>query len=121
MAESDDTQILYKKKINMNSNISNECFFLCRRSSNTPRLCRQVIIHIYSIYLHNLGVFLDRQHSMLKSMHNNMNLINKKYTNFSFTGCTFFLSHSGNLSSVKDINYILFFFIYTLFLLASDL
>lgn len=96
-------------------------FFLCRRSSNTPRLCRQVIIHIYSIYLHNLGVFLDRQHSMLKSMHNNMNLINKKYTNFSFTGCTFFLSHSGNLSSVKDINYILFFFIYTLFLLASDL
>lgn len=91
MAESDDTQILYKINININSIISNEwVFFLCRRSSKTPRLCRQVIIHIYSIYLHNLGVFLDRQHSMLKSMHNNMNLINNKYTNFSFTGCTFF-------------------------------
>lgn len=110
MAESDDTQILYKKKINMNSNISNECFFYVG-GPLTHQGCADKLSYTYIQFIYTtLVCFWTDSIQCLSQCIIIWTLSITNILTFLLQVALFFLSHSGNLSSVKDINYILFFF-----------
>lgn len=121
MTESDDTQILYKINININSIISNELVFFYVGGPLTHQGCADKLSYTYIQFIYTtLVCFWTDSIQCLSQCIIIWTLSITNILTF-LLQVALFLSHSGNLSSVRDVNYILFFFIYTLFLLASDL